>query len=433
MQKVTDAKQTSEREKIVENAKLDILAKITEKKGEDLTESELEEILISPNYSTQGTLSSEENIIERTLTSKDGKYEIPVSKIYSGNFANNENDSFDWDFIFAEANANPEKYKNSSQTTDTRIAFGPSGETINLDLWNVVMGDDGYIVKGSTYFDMAGPHTNPGYKGAIEEGRIQGEMPMYVQSTTNVNEFIPVTSLDSTFSYISELCIDPGIPSTVKIIGENAFYGCSISSIKIPNGVTTIEPNAFGYTDFIKNLVIPSSVIRISDRTSLPINLETIMVETGNPVYDSRENCNAIIETNTNTLLVGSSSTVIPSTVTSIGYTAFGGCEGLKSITIPGNVKSIEEAAFSNCIGLGDVIIENGVESIEKSAFANCWQFPDSVGTIHMPSSVTSVGRGAFSYANNATIYVPFKEGEKPNGWDANWTQNGNPTIIYLN
>ncbi len=86
LQRTTTAKQNTERAEIVENARLDILAKLSEKKGENLTENELEEILISPYYKTQGSLSSEENILERTLTSKDGKYTIPVSEIYSGNF-----------------------------------------------------------------------------------------------------------------------------------------------------------------------------------------------------------------------------------------------------------------------------------------------------------------------------------------------------------
>ena len=87
LQKATDAKQTSERAEIVENAKMDILAKISEKKGENITEDELEEILTSSNYNTQGTLSNEENILDKTLTSKNGKYIIPVSEIYNGKLA----------------------------------------------------------------------------------------------------------------------------------------------------------------------------------------------------------------------------------------------------------------------------------------------------------------------------------------------------------
>lgn len=79
LSRATDAKGYTERAEIVENAK------ISEKKGENITEAELEEILISPNYKTQGTLSDEENILERTLTSKNEKYQIPVSEIYNGN------------------------------------------------------------------------------------------------------------------------------------------------------------------------------------------------------------------------------------------------------------------------------------------------------------------------------------------------------------
>ena len=88
LQRTTTAKQNTERAEIVENARLDILAKLSEKKGKNLTENELEEILISPDYKTQGSLSSEENILERTLTSKDGKYTIPVSEIYNGSLSN---------------------------------------------------------------------------------------------------------------------------------------------------------------------------------------------------------------------------------------------------------------------------------------------------------------------------------------------------------
>lgn len=91
LQRATEVKQDTERQSIVEQARIDILAKISEKKGESITESELEEILISSDYSTQGTLSNEENVLDRTLTSKDGKYEIPVSKIYNGNLKTENN------------------------------------------------------------------------------------------------------------------------------------------------------------------------------------------------------------------------------------------------------------------------------------------------------------------------------------------------------
>ena len=86
LQKSTDAKVKTEKAQIIENAQMDILAKITEKSGENITEDELVEILTSSNYNTQGKLSSEESVLDRTLTSKDGKYTIPVSEIYNGKF-----------------------------------------------------------------------------------------------------------------------------------------------------------------------------------------------------------------------------------------------------------------------------------------------------------------------------------------------------------
>ena len=87
LQKATLSKEKTERAEIIENAQMDILAKISDKKGENLTQEELEAILTSGDYKTQGTLSNEENILDRILTSKDGKYQIPVSEIYSGNLS----------------------------------------------------------------------------------------------------------------------------------------------------------------------------------------------------------------------------------------------------------------------------------------------------------------------------------------------------------
>ncbi len=87
LQRATTAKENTERAEIIETAQMDILEKQTENHG-SLSADELEEILISPNYNTQGRLSNEEKILERTLTSKNGKYEIPVSEIYNGSLSN---------------------------------------------------------------------------------------------------------------------------------------------------------------------------------------------------------------------------------------------------------------------------------------------------------------------------------------------------------
>ncbi len=161
------------------------------------------------------------------------------------------------------------------------------------------------------------------------------------------------------------------IPNSVTSIGEHAFYGCiGLTSVTIPNSVTSIRDNAF---------------YECSGLTSLS-------VDAGNTVYDSRNNCNAIIETATNTLIFGSKNTTIPNSVTSIGDVAFARCSGLTSVTIPNSVTSIGESAFYECSGLTSVTIPNSVTSIGESAFRNC----SSLTSITIPNSITSIGMGAF-------------------------------------
>ena len=118
----------------------------------------------------------------------------------------------------------------------------------------------------------------------------------------------------------------------------------------------------------------------------------TITVDSNNTVYDSRNNCNAIIETSTNTLIVGCKTTTIPKTVTSIGNYAFYGYENLTSITIPDSVTSIGDCAFEYCIELTSVTIGAGVTRIGDSAFFGC----SGLTSIIIPASVTSIGDSAF-------------------------------------
>jgi hypothetical protein len=121
-------------------------------------------------------------------------------------------------------------------------------------------------------------------------------------------------------------------------------------------------------------------------------------------MYDSRENCNAIIETESNTLLYGCQNTVIPNSVTSIGYEAFSGRFGLTSITIPNSVTSIGYGAFYDCDGLTSIEIPNSVTSIGNSAFAYC----DGLTSVTFPQSVTSIGASAFYRCSGLTsIEIP--------------------------
>ena len=137
----------------------------------------------------------------------------------------------------------------------------------------------------------------------------------------------------------------------VTIIRSDAFFECtSLTSVTIPNSVTSIRGGAF---------------------SGCP-SLSSISVDPNNTIYDSRDNCNAIIRTSDNALIVGCQSTIIPNSVTSIGSWAFYGCTSRTSVIIPNSVTSIGDWAFQYCSSLTSVTIPNSVTSIGNSAFRNC-------------------------------------------------------------
>ena len=142
------------------------------------------------------------------------------------------------------------------------------------------------------------------------------------------------------------------IPNSVTSIGSSAFSGCSgLTSITIPNSVTSIGSYAFSGCSGLTSITIPNSVTSIGNYAFRSCSgLISIKVEDGNPKYDSRNNCNAIIQKSNNSLIVGCKNTVIPNSVTNIGEYAFSECYGLTSITIPNSVTSIGSFAFSWCI-----------------------------------------------------------------------------------
>ena len=162
------------------------------------------------------------------------------------------------------------------------------------------------------------------------------------------------------------------IPNGVKSIGDNAFYNCHyLSSIDIPGGVISIGDNAFYYCLFLTSVTIPSSVTSIGIEVfSRCHSLTSLSVDSDNAVFDSRDNCNAIIETSTNTLVLGCSVTTIPESVTSIGEGAFNYCR-LSNLTIPEGVINIGSSAFS-WSNLTSIFIPSSVKNIDVKAFENC-------------------------------------------------------------
>lgn len=195
------------------------------------------------------------------------------------------------------------------------------------------------------------------------------------------------------------------IPDGVKDIGAYAFSWCeSLMSITIPNSVTTIGASAFSGCRGLLSVVVGKGVTHIGRYAfNYCDKLSSIIVNDGNQTYDSRSKCNAIIETATNTLVQGCSTTIIPNSVTAIGECAFGGMAELVSINIPNQVTSIGDSAFFNCDGLVSITLPNHITRIGNSTFRNC----ESLASIAIPNNVISIGEEAFYGCTSlASVYI---------------------------
>ena len=251
------------------------------------------------------------------------------------------------------------------------------------------------------YYNINGNEATVTYKGtSYSNSDYSGSVNIPATVTYNGTTY-SVTTIGADAFFICSRLTSVTIPNSVTTIGSYAFYGCSkLSSVTIPNSVTTIASYAFFYCSGLTNVTIPNSVTTIGYRTFSGCSvLTSISVESGNPNYDSRNYCNAIIETATNTLIAGCLSTTIPNSVTTISYGAFDGCDGLTSITIPNSVTTIGDRAFCNCSGLTNVSIPNSVTNIGSYSFCNC----SGLINVTIPNSVTTIGYSAFSGCSGLT------------------------------
>ena len=191
-------------------------------------------------------------------------------------------------------------------------------------------------------------------------------------------------------------------PGSVKEIRDFAFGHCeNLKSVDFANGIEKIGDYAFSYCKSLTSVIIPPSISYISYDSFLRCSgLTDISVDPGNTYYDSRNNCNAIIETNSNMLILGCKNSAIPLDVVAIGPNAFDGCTGLTSITIPNSVVDLAEWAFAGCSGLKAITIPDAVEHIGTYAFYGCI----GLSSVTVPAGVKRIGEQAFTNLKTITV-----------------------------
>ena len=227
---------------------------------------------------------------------------------------------------------------------------------------------------------------------------VDGDNPVY-DSRNGCNAIIQTNS-----NKLISGCHSTIIPNTVDTIGEYAFEFCqNLTSITIPTSVTTIERAAFWGCNGLTKIIIPSSVISIAHSAFAGHSgLTSMIVEDSNPIYDSRDNCNAIIVTGTNTLLTGCKTTVVPNTVSTIGEYSFERCTGLTEIDIPESVTNIGIAAFLGCDHLESIHLGNSLETIDVAAFYECSRLDNVI----IPNSVKIIRESAFESCTGLTNVI---------------------------
>ena len=206
----------------------------------------------------------------------------------------------------------------------------------------------------------------------------------------------------------------------VKGVGDDGFSGCTeIRNLVVDDGVEFIGKNAFANCVNLLSVEIPSSICAVDGAAFWGCrNLETIKVASNNACLDSRDNCNGIINSELDELVVTCVGTTIPSTVKSIGQSAFNNRSDICEVVIPEGVRKIDGFAFSGCINLKHIAFPSSLEVIGEGVFSGC----KSLKSLYIPRNVRKIesdgGVGMFAGCDSLETVVvdkgnPFYDSRK--------------------
>lgn len=248
------------------------------------------------------------------------------------------------------------------------IALNQSVNTINNNLESVITGSGSG--GGLTVDQVKGLIDGTGTSFTIPEG---------------------TTSIDSYLFYKNSSLTTVNIPNSVTSIGKSVFGQSNIVSLTIPNSVTSVGSGAFSNCGKLNSITLPSGLASVPEECFYC--------------------CSKITSIN------------IPDSVTTLGVQAFSGCK-LTSVTLPSGLATIGSGAFANNTALTSITFPSTVETIGVGVFSYCYAL-EAVTFLGTP---TSINTSAFSYANSlTTIYVPWSEGEVAGSpWGAS-----SATIVY--
>lgn len=251
-----------------------------------------------------------------------------------------------------------------------------------------------------------------GYKSVIIPPTVK-----YIKGTAFADSSIVSIVIPDSVTEIGEWAFDCSRLAEIKLsknirhLRKCLFKDCSsLASLILPKGLKQIEDSIFSGCG-IGSITIPDTVVNIGSGVFRDSSIATIVVDKENPKYDNRENCGAIIETATDTLIAAGSNSTIPNSVKCIGSNVLSFDKNIKSLVVPNGVLLIKECAYS-ISSIESVIIPDSVLVIEDEAFAYC----DNLHTVTLGRNIAKIGRNVFwnlSHYNNYNIeclpmvYVP--------------------------